>query len=633
MNFLKWILTYKENKILHRIYYFNLLIYTLIYTLIVSNLLDQNNIYASTSKKRISIVQLFKKAQILHQQNKYNDSNKILKYILNKYPTHKPSYLLLGKNFYRLGDLKNAAKAFLKSGIAFIDSNSAFEYGVSMFYIGKWSLAIKGLNKVPKVNTLKDLAYFYTAVCYIKMNNLSQAQKNLILAKKLPPTFLDLKRLYLAEINRIQYKSRLGTPPKAYYFNPYNYPLPSYNTVSPEPSPQKITKFEDKKPEISSSIESIKPTTGFIYSITPKIEYYFQNQQQDLHGYSNKNSNKYGPKAEIMLLPQYNFEPNINKRQIMVKCPMSIKIQNLIVESNDIKYFQYTDEDDIFAEETNVQQYEKILSYSVIPTVSIPIKKNLGIDASVKYLENLLNMKFQTRITEVGPQASLSIDLNPVNIMLTSSFLNIINIYGESTQNIGLNTNLNINLTESNILNFTAQYVQTSKPQLASLEGFAQKTSVEGSIKKILDIFEMSLGGKYAKNDPPKDIFVNGILDEIIAKAAANIYFSFGLKLGVTAELSQILKYTKDVTPITSTSLYDNTNDNQKLIITGQRRQIKPYISFNPLEWIYMNASYSFTQTIYVLNTNDTNILQNFKSSTADIINNAIFNIGISKSF
>ena len=92
----------------------------------VSQIAIVDTAFATVTRTYIKADAAFKKGQVRR-------ALKIISGNIKKYPAHEPSQLLLGRIYYRLGKVPQAAKAFGRVSPELLSADMAYEYGITFF--------------------------------------------------------------------------------------------------------------------------------------------------------------------------------------------------------------------------------------------------------------------------------------------------------------------------------------------------------------------------------------------------------------------------------------------------------------------------------------------------------------------
>jgi hypothetical protein len=236
------------------------------------------------------VAQAYRQALDLFEKNQDKQAAALLKKIIERNPGYNAAYYLLGRVFYRENQITKAARNFLQAGTGLVTANGAFEFGVSMFTIGRFNEALIALRKVPKKSPNRNLANFYMGVSSYRLGNNSSAEYYLRRAKKLPDEFVDYRARVLQAI-----RSRSsGTS------NPYSYQGGGYSPYAPDASRGSAVRETVKKDEKEEE-KPKPPPRGFFVDLMPQLTYQFEQSKADKHGTGFDEKGKRGMVGEVDL--------------------------------------------------------------------------------------------------------------------------------------------------------------------------------------------------------------------------------------------------------------------------------------------------------------------------------------------
>ena len=245
-------------------------------------------VYTDTAEA--SVTKMFGQANALFRAGKYPAAAKRLRVIIKKYPTFQPSYLLMGRIYYRLGNIRRAAKYFQKAPIGLLSGDAAYEYGIAMYETNRFNKAIKAFGKLSSKSKYRDLAYFYRGASYMKVSQWQRAVGQLQLAKKLPGHLTSARRKLLQTAQGRARAERQGKITRnTYVVVPRPQPLASPYYGAPDPAAPKPKNAPLPPPPPPPA------TAGFTNSITPSLAINSTTENNQFHGFKdseNKSSSQ-----------------------------------------------------------------------------------------------------------------------------------------------------------------------------------------------------------------------------------------------------------------------------------------------------------------------------------------------------
>ena len=154
---------------------------------------------------------MFQRAQRLYDSGKYQGALNAYDAILRRYPGHEPTVIQLAKTLYRLDRITEAYNIFARVNPQYLDPETSYEYGWSFYNAKKWEGALFAFKKVPKGNSLYDLANYYGAVSAIKLRKLDEASDMLEKAVVLPSKLAKSRTIYAKHLQALQLMEEKST--------------------------------------------------------------------------------------------------------------------------------------------------------------------------------------------------------------------------------------------------------------------------------------------------------------------------------------------------------------------------------------------------------------------------------------
>ena len=586
----------------------------------------------------------FAKARMLFDRGRLAESGKILQKIIRKYPKHKASYYLIGRIYYRRGDMVKAAKYFNRGGLTFASGSDAFEYGIAMFVVKKCSKAVAGFKRVR--NKFRGLANFYSGVCYIRSRRWYQAERSLRAATKLPANIASMKQRFLVEIQRRKIEEQRNGIATAVPYTPVPVPWspPTAYQTPGLPSGPGAPDMDDlgfKKETAVVKREPPKIKRGVSTSTTVRAQYLSQTITSDRHQTGIKTVTIQGPSGGGNLQLRYDYDPNKYGRQAVLKSDFIVDVTNLNKNKTDVTYLISEDGESASASESSSTSKDKNMTYKVKPGVEFPIGEAFDIEAGALYKEVWPEYKSDFKETTMGPKGGAGIIFGDASVRVTGSSYNKEKLV-ETTEEISIakttdtsiEGSVDLGLPAGASLNVNANQTSTSNPDYGSLDGYESSLVLGGSLSKGWENLTLSLKGTQSTNTPPSGVIVNGTASEMKAVAEASLSLKFGLSATGFFEYAQIGDYYRN-------GLCESTENDEVVECTeeeeatgqatGVRQGYGGSLKFAPIDWGFASVSWSHKETVYTLK--QTELLLDFRSKVTDYVDDIKFLIGLSYTF
>ena len=122
----------------------------------------------------------------------------LLKKILAKNPNDKKALFNMGRIYTYSGEYQKAATYFIQGGdLKALNSESAFDYGITFYNLKDYPRSIRGFKRVSGSSSRKDTARFYTGVSYFETSNHLQALINFKKARDIPDELAEWRDNYI----------------------------------------------------------------------------------------------------------------------------------------------------------------------------------------------------------------------------------------------------------------------------------------------------------------------------------------------------------------------------------------------------------------------------------------------------
>lgn len=596
----------------------------------------------------------FNLARQYFERGRLQESVKVLKRLLKKYPNNKAAYHLLGRIYYRGGRVKAAAKFFNKTDGEFLFTGGGFEYGIAMFSVGRCAKAMDGFKRVPSNSTYKDLALFYSGVCHFRARRWYPAESELLRARRLPTNLVATRQRFLQEIQRKKQEERLGQFAQATPYQPVPIPYagqPNFSAPANVPGlpagPGAPTAEELKDPELDedkkvakSEPEPPQIRTGLSWNVTPLIEYKNISETYQRHQASTKTIATTGPRAEGNFQTRYDFSPDTHGRQIAAMGNLKFNYQQFEVSEKDVAVEINTDGNKTETA-TGGDSSDRNISFEFKPALSVPFGESLTLEGGGIYKETWPDVESNKKSVNMGPFGNINLTVFTLNLsvagdLMQKEMLNDDNevIFAQDT-NVSLGINGPIPFFDLSF-NLGASFAQTDNPtDFGSLDGFETSQSYTGGLTKSWETFSIGLTVTQTINTPPTDTVVSGTADELKAVAEVSKTLKIGATIKLSGEFAQINQYNKaGLCPADKDGFFnpDCEEDEQKTASAiGERTGFGVSLKFAPVDWAYASAAYEYDATTF--NVQQKEVISAFQAAVADQVETITLLIGLSHTF
>lgn len=150
------------------------------------------------------VMAMFMSAQQLYKAGKYEQALSAYGAIFQKYPSHEPTIIQMGKTLYRLDRIQDAYSMFTRVNPMNLDEETSYEYGFSFYTAQHYEGCLFAFKRVPQGHALYDLANYYGAVCAMKLRRYQEAEDMLEKAMVLPDKLAKSRALYLKHVQALR---------------------------------------------------------------------------------------------------------------------------------------------------------------------------------------------------------------------------------------------------------------------------------------------------------------------------------------------------------------------------------------------------------------------------------------------
>ncbi|MEZ4743277.1 MAG: tetratricopeptide repeat protein [Bdellovibrionota bacterium] len=582
-------------------------------------------LFSQQGKAANSVERLYRQATYLIKKDRLKAAEKVLNRIIDKYPNHIPSGLLMARIQYRLGQTKKAFKLFSRVPLGYLDSTTAFEYGTVAYELKHWRLAINAFNLVATNDELYVFAQYYLGICYLKLRQYKRALTVLQNSFGLPPS-LNSNRLKLMKVarDRINLESH-GT---TFRLSPnIAAPPPSvlgWAPLPPEPGSKKLR----KKKVISG------PATGFSFSLSPEFKWLNEKTHEEYSGTAVKDLKKNSYTEGLGITTQYDMKPFSFGGQPNFGLDANFSLSQTENSNTDVKIFRMADSTNEEEVKNSESPETNAFVFQVKPNATLPVSKNIEASFSYQYGETWPERDTnQMKDGESTPQALLNITLGKFNIGTSLSHSTYSsaekgNIYTALTSK----TTVGVNLKS---VNLGGDFTVVSRESATSdkLGKSVLDTVASANIGLNLKDFSLSLALKNTELTPEENggMVSGSALSRLETTGTASLSLGFGLSLSLTGTFATFSNYGRNDVVIEKATMEGEEDKVESVVTNGNDYGYTVSGKIAPIDWLFFTVAYS--TMIYSYQYENPEIESYFYQIVPDYKTVMTISAGISKTF
>lgn len=588
------------------------------------------------------VTQRFAKAQKLFDQGQIKPAYKQLVAIAKKYPDHQPTRLLLGRVFFRTGQVSRAAAQFKRVSPDMLSGDAAYEYGMAFYQIKDYRRANAGLSRVPSNSKFYDLANFYRGLSYYQTREYAKAQLYLTRAKKLPKNLVHTKREALTSLRRLLRNERHGgsQPTNPYVIVPTPpppaYMYPSAPPVDVGPPANATTPAKPATPAPAAA-----PTSGFVNVITPSFTWKQVAANIDYFGTKTDSTESNTSTVKVAFKTQYNAEPRDNGGQPYGSLAVDLVQDEVSSRNSSVEYKVYTDRPgEIIESETETPlTSSKSTTVAATPEFGFPATEAIDLKAGLKY--SSLSSK-GSKTDDTGPYGSFDWAGETVTLKLSGSQTNSVTTTTEkvtkTTTVMAADIGKRFDTAEIGLLvQQSERAFQRAAPLPAGpANGTTDATTmtITADATKTWESFSMTFAAtqKTIENPFPQVYIFIGEQQSLKLELSGLKTFDFGGSFSLAAASEQLSNY-QEVVPDPKGA----TGEDGKTVIqvpakgSGTRTTLTATLKLTPFDWLF--GSISLKQTTLALSFSDQTLEPAIQRKTPEAILEQTIQAGVSKSF
>ncbi len=560
-----------------------------------------------------SVTRNFAKAQSLFEKGQYRAAAQILSKQVEKYPDHKPSYFLLGRIYYASGNTVKAGRLFARAGSQFLTTETAFEYGISMFAVKRYKEAILGLKAVRRSSNEKGIADFYTGVAYFNLRRWYDADQYLRRAEEIPAELRPSRLRFIKETQRrIRSEQQSGfsafTPQAVVPLPappPWQMAQPSYGTQPPPlpPGPSGPTGPSAGAPTKIEKPKTLKINQGFSAQITPKIEYGMSATYSDMHQSAIEENSTRGLSGGVQLAARYDRKPSSFLGAAFGGIQTNFRDKE--TTGRKTKFYKTAEDPDntIVQDETNAPAQDRALTMDITGNLDLNFSKAMSAILGVSYWLNFPEFDASGSFSEIKPSVELSLDLGKFTVSGSAAVAmgSGTTTTPEPSNTTLLSSTLTLNLpiltVEGKAL-FSSVDNAGAAMTRSALGGFQDQLTLEGTIRKPISSVTLSAAVQSIFKNPPPDKIAPGISDQLKFNGSLNFSLDFGISVTGSVDYVMINQVIYDAIP-TGVKDSEGKDETVPMAAAGDNIIYTGKLRFAPIEWAYFDGSFSFTQASY----------------------------------
>lgn len=586
-----------------------------------------------------SVTERFGKAQRLFNQGQIKPAYKQLAAIARKYPDHQPTRLLLGRVFFRTGQVGRAASQFKRVSPDMLSGDAAYEYGLAFYQLKDYRRAKLGFARVPATSKFYDLASFYRGLSYYQTREYAKAQLYISRAKKLPKNLLHTRREALSSLRKLSRSERRGasqptnpyvivpTPPPPPVFAYPTQPLPE--PAAGEPPPEAPAKPAAPPP----------PSSGFVNAVTPSFTWTQVAANIDYFGTKTESKETNTSALKVAFKSLYNAEPRDNGGQPYGSLGVDLSQEEVSKRGSTVEYKVYTDRPGEIIEDETVTSPTSTTSTIVVATPEFGYPASEAIDLKGGYKFKNADAKSAGTTVETGPYGSLDWGGETVTVKLTGSQTatdTSANKTVKTSTVMGGDFSKRFETTEFGLLaQQTDNTYQRAVPLApgATAEADATILVITADATKTWESFSMTFAAtqKTVELAFPEVYVLIGESQSMKLELSALKTFDFGGSLSVVAASEQLSDYQNMVDDPAGTTGEDGKLIQVPVKGNGSRTTITGTLKLTPIDWLF--GSISLKQTTLAISVADPKTEPAFQKKTPEAVLEQTIQAGVSKSF
>ena len=242
----------------------------------------------------------YQSARKYYQAGNYAKAIQFAAADLRRDPGHQASTILMGQSYYRLGNVRRAAKLFSQFEPADVPQEAAVEYLLAMFGTRRFKAAIKAFPRISEADPYRDIASYYVGLSYMNLRLWSRAELYLRRARNIPQNMRAGRRQLLSDLDKIIEQERGGAIFQSSAYA-YEAPPPTPTPVAPPPMVGPAT--GPAKPEKAQPPPG--PSAGFSFAAIPEFDYTMKDTRLDLNGYQSQEKTENTPLLKVPMTLKY----------------------------------------------------------------------------------------------------------------------------------------------------------------------------------------------------------------------------------------------------------------------------------------------------------------------------------------
>lgn len=570
-----------------------------------------------------SVSKMFQEATVAIRSGNIATAEKILRGIINSYPSYEPAYLLLGRIEYRQGAITNAHRYFKKVSPGSLDDDAAFEYGVVFFSKNDCPRAIPALKMVGSRHSLQSYAKFYLGICYLRQRNYAQVLSALRLAKDLPPDLAALRRR----------TARIASDRLRIESSGFSLQQPA-DVIAPQPTA--ALGWEPLPAEPAAARKASRnsgESSRLNYSVSPAIEFKKSITDSEYSGTRESSSNETTFVGGAKLAGRYDLAIKSAGGHPNLGLGLDVSESSKGGASSDVRYFSSEDGGTETEEVAKPIDSSQALSWAVRPSAGLPISKNLDLGLQYQYQESWPDNDRAQHSSSSQPTANLTLSSDRFSLDSSASL----------KQDFSADSGKNTLIFKAGIasgfktVDFGADFSMTSR-EVFEGEGFkardwSEEIIVSGSIGFAMDFYTLNLLISDRELLPAEDFSgVDGAaLSKLSTSMRVGANFDFGLSLTGQIAFGNFSEYSRIGLVIAEAATPEGEDTTVDVTASGSDISYNLGGRYSPLNWLFFQGNYNVTQTAYLLA--DEAVEPYFYQDVADFVTVITISAGISASF
>jgi len=595
-----------------------------------------------------SVTAEFSKARTLYERGETKKAARILTRLSKRFPDHQPTSLLLGRIYYGAGDVERASRLFAKVGVDLVPPDMAFEYGAAMFADGKCERAIRAFSRVPAGNT-RDIASFYSGVCFMRLKQWHKAGVALRKAQRLPPNLAASRRRLLRTLQDREREDRFGgTGGSTQPWMAPSLPPPVVQLPPPGATPQLPTApgpGGEPPKKAKPAAPPPAPKLGFSIAATPGLTATSVQQRDDNHGFRSTDTKGTTTEGTLGLALRYDGaerpggQPAFTLNTDLGRYSTKAKGQStafkafdddpsaVFTEVKEIPIAVVSTSSDGTALRTldNGEMYD----YRVTLGTLQPVSESIDVELRFALYDKFPGMTPDRKAGTRTPSGRFAVELGALTLELNVASTDTLDAKGKSQNDLTIGGRFTRNF-ETMVLRGGYTNVDTVVPEGRPLVVPKSVGTADGSLARNWESFSLTGTVRHTTRTPMPEQTLSGALTTLRGELSGRYSLGIGA-VTATGFMAQLGDFrAKGLDHPTETG-EDGKPRKVEALATGAQQGGTIAIRLTPLPWLWLSSGYTVQQSVYSVS--DKTLEKKFQAATTEVRTIFTYALGVSKTF